>query len=52
MKLMHYCLLKSNLHIPTYAGLFNGNVTLLLRIAAKLLSNIFCGIKLGVDVLF
>ena len=44
MKSVHYCLLKSNIHIPTYAGLFNVNVTLLLRIAAKLLSNIFCGV--------
>ena len=37
-------LLKSNMHIPTYAGLLSFNVTLLLRIATKLFSNIFCDI--------
>ena len=37
MELVHNILLKSNIHIPTYAGSLSFNVTLLLRIATNLL---------------
>ena len=32
---LYKTLLKSNMHIPIYAGLLSVNVTLLLRIATK-----------------
>ena len=37
-------LLKSNIHIATYAGLLSVNTALHLCIATKSLSNIFCDI--------
>ena len=43
-------MLKSKIHIPTYADLSGVNVTLLLRIATKSLSNILCDMWLGFDV--
>ena len=45
-------LLKCSKHIPTYASLLSVNVNLDLSIATKSLSNIFCDMYLGFDVLF
>ena len=45
-------LLKCSRHIPTYASLLSVNVNSDLSIATKSLSNIFCDMYLGFDVLF
>ena len=45
-------LLKSNIHIPEYTRLLSFNVTLLLHLATKSLSNIYCDIEHGFDVHF
>ena len=45
-------LLKSNIQIPAYAVLLNVNVTLLLLIVTKSLSNISCDVYLDFDGLF
>ena len=52
LKLILNTLLKFNIHIQTYAGSLSVNVTLLLRIATKSLSNISCDKQLGFNVHF
>ena len=52
LKLILNTLLKFNIHIQTYAGSLSVNVTLLLRIATKSLSNISCDKQLGFNIHF
>ena len=43
-------LLKSNMHIPTYAGLFNLRVSFILCTATRFLLNILELTNVGLDV--